>query len=204
MDIFLRIQIGIAVEKSGTELVAQHVLHGTFKGLGFHQSLVDSLLQMLIVGSKGEIDVIAAIDSGSSLLHGCLQVRQLVDGGIVAHNHAVEPKIATEDLVENLTVGHALRSVNGMIARHHTLTACLTDHRLVGQQDLLHQFLLVGITTATIAEVVLRTGADTFLQVTLLQTLHKGYAHGCRQIAVFAIGLFQTVEGGVTTHVDHR
>ena len=124
-------------------------------------------------------------------------------GNVIADSNVPSGKVYGT-AVENLTVGHALRSVNGMIARHHTLTACLTDHRLVGQQDLLHQFLLVGITTATIAEVVLRTGADTFLQVTLLQTLHKGYAHGCRQIAVFAIGLFQTVEGGVTTHVDHR
>ena len=91
-----------------------------------------------------------------------------------------------------------------MIARHHGLAAGQTDHRLVGQQDFLHQLLLVGIAATAVAEVMLRTGADTLLEVPLLQALDEGYAHHGRQVAVFAVRLFQTVERWRSADVDHR
>ena len=40
-----------------------------------------------------------------------------------------------------------------MIARHKGFAACQTNHRLVGHEYLLHQFLLVGI-AATAATAV--------------------------------------------------
>ena len=74
----------------------------------------------------------------------------------------------------------------------------------MGQQNLFHQLLLGSITTTAVAEVVFRTGTHTFLQVTLLQSFHKGGTHHSRQIAVLTVGLFQTVEAGGTTHINHR
>ena len=82
----------------------------------------------------------------------------------------------------------------GMIARHDALAARDTYHRLVGQQYFLHQFFFVGIATSAIAQIVLRAGTNAFLQVALLQTVHEGHAHYCRQVAVLAIRLLQTVE----------
>ena len=93
--------------------------------------------------------------------------------------------------------------MDGMIARHDALAASRTDHRLVGQQDLFHEFLLVGIATTTIAKVVFRAGTHACLQVTLLESLHKGHTHGGREVAVFTIRLFETVERGDTAHIDH-
>ena len=91
-----------------------------------------------------------------------------------------------------------------MVTGHQGLTASHTDHRLVGQQDLFHQLLLGSITTTAVAEVVLRTGTHTFLQVALLQTLHKSGTHHSRQITILTIGLLQTVEAGSAAHIDHR
>ena len=65
-----------------------------------------------------------------------------------------------------------------MIAWHDGYTARQTDHRLVGQQDLFHHLFLLCVATPAIAEVVLRTGTNAFLQVTLLQPLHEGRSHG--------------------------
>ena len=48
--------------------MAQHVLHGTLKDLGLYQSLIDGLLEMLIVRPNGEIHIVAGIDGGSSLV----------------------------------------------------------------------------------------------------------------------------------------
>ena len=81
-----------------------------------------------------------------------------------------------------------------MVAGHHALAACQTDHRLVGQQDLFHQHLLVSIATAAVAEIVLRAGTHAFLQVALLQTLHEGHTHDGREIAVLTVRLLQTIE----------
>ena len=64
-----------------------------------------------------------------------------------------------------------------MITWHQHLTTSQADHRLVGQQYLLHQHLLVGITTTTITEVVLRTGTYAFLEVALLETTYEGSTH---------------------------
>ena len=91
-----------------------------------------------------------------------------------------------------------------MIARHDALAASLTDHRLVGQQDLFHEHFLVGIATTAITKVVFGACPHTLTQITLLQSFHEGYAHGSREITVLAIRLLQTVERGDTAHVDHR
>ena len=105
---------------------------------------------MLIVGTEGEVDVVATVDGCGSLFNGALQVGKLVDSGIVAHHHAVEAYIVAQDVLQNLAVGNALRAVNGVITRHHHLATSQSDHRLVGHQDFLHEFLLLCITATTI------------------------------------------------------
>ena len=160
-------------------------------------------MKVLVVGSVGEVDVIASIDGSSSLLYRSLDIGNLIDGRIVAHHHTVEAYIAAEDVLKDLAVGYAADAVNIVIARHHGHTARQTDHRLVGQQDLFHQLFLLGITTTTVAEVVLRAGTHTCLQVTLLQTFHKGSTHDGREVAVLSVGLLQAVERRIAAHVDH-
>ena len=63
LDIALGIQVGLAVEHSCTELIAQHVLHSTLQRRWRHETAIDSLLQETVVGTKREINVITAIDS---------------------------------------------------------------------------------------------------------------------------------------------
>ena len=140
--------------------MAQHVFHGTLKDLGLNQSLIDGLLEMLIVRPSGEIHIVAGIDGGSSLVKRIFETGELVNSGIVAHHHAVEAEIAAQDVGQYLAVRHAVHGVaigieHGVIAWHEHLAASQADHRLVGQQYLLHQRLLVGITTTTVTEVVL-------------------------------------------------
>ena len=203
-DVFLGIEVGILVEESGTEFYAQHILHGALQHLGLHHPLVDGFLQILVVGTVREVHIVAAIDGSHSLLKRRREIRYLVDGRIVAHHHPVETYIAAQDILQDLAVGHTPDAVHVMIAWHDGHTARQTDHRLVGQQDLFHQFLLFGITAAAVAQVVLRTGPHALLHVVLLQTLHEGCSHDSRQVAVFAIRLFETVEAGCATDIDHR
>ena len=203
-DILLRIQIGILIEETHTEFDAQHVLHGSLEYLRLYQTLVYGFLKELVVGTKGEVYIVAVVDGGSGLLDGIIDIGNLVDGGIVAYHHTVEAHIATKDILEDLTVGHTTDAMNIMVARHHSHTTRQTDHRLVGQQDLFHHLLLLCVATTAVAQVVLGTGTYTSLQVTLLQTLDEGCSHHGREIAVLAIGLFQTVETRRATHVDHR
>ena len=117
--------------------------------------MVDGLLQVLIVRTEGEVDVVAAIDGSGSLLNGTLEVGELVDGGVVAHHHAIEANVVAQDVLQDLAVGDTLRAMYGMIARHHHLATRQSDHRLVGHEDFLHELLFVGIATAAIAQVVL-------------------------------------------------
>ena len=153
-DLLAAIEVGVLVEQSGTELLAQHVLDGTLQHFGLHQSLVDGLLQVLVVGTEGEIDIVAAIDGCCCLVNDVLQIGNLVDGGVVAHHHTVETDIAAQDVHQDLAVGHTPRVVHVVIARHDDLAARQSDHGLVRQQNLLHQLFLVSITAAAIAEVV--------------------------------------------------
>ena len=90
-----------------------------------------------------------------------------------------------------------------MIARHNGFAACYTNHGFVGQQNLFHQLLLVGIAATAIAQIVLRAGTNTLAQVALLQALDKGGTHHSRQVGILTIRLLQTVERGITHHVDH-
>ena len=99
-DVTLGIKVRLAVEEAATELVAQDVLDGTFKSLGLDQSLVDGILQILVIGTCREVNIATTIDSSSSLLNGSglftfnfsffTCQRQLVDGRIVADHHTVE------------------------------------------------------------------------------------------------------------------
>ena len=89
-DLLITIKVGILVKQTGTELMAQHILHGTLQRLIQHQTFVEGILQILIIGTMWEIHVIAGIDGSSSLFHRCLPIRQLIDGGVVAHHHTVE------------------------------------------------------------------------------------------------------------------
>ena len=169
--------------------MAKDVLNSTLEHLGLYQSLVDGLLQVFVVGTEGEVHVVAAIDGSSGFCDLVLQIWQLVDGSIVAHHHTVEAYVIAKDILQDLAVGHAPDAMHIMITWHDALAASQTDHRLVGQQDLFHQFLLVGIATTAVAEVVFRAGSHTFFQVTLLQTLHEGHAHGGREITILSVGL---------------
>ena len=150
-----------------------------------------------------KVDVVAVVDGSSCLLYGGLKSRNLVDGGIVAHHHTVEANIATKDILKDLAVGHTPGAMDVVITGHYGHTTRETDHRLMGEQDLFHQFLLLGIAATAVTQIVLRTGANAFLQVTLLQTLHEGCTHDGREITILAIRLFQAVKAGITTHVDH-
>ena len=129
----------------------------------------------------------------------------MVDSRIVADDHSVETKITTQDVVQYHAVSHTLLllSCHRMIARHHSLAACQTDHSLVRHQDVFHQHFLIGITSSAIAEVVFRTGSYALAQVTLLQATHKGHTHRCRQVSVLAIRLLQTIETRRAAYIDH-
>ena len=170
---------------------------------------------MLVVGTEGEVDIVTGIDGLSSLQHRLslssplfflLFYRQLVNGRIVAHHHAIEAQIVAQDVLQNGTIGYAGHcfACHGMIARHDGPAARQTYHGLVGHQDLLHQFLLISIAATTVAQVVLGAGADTLAQVALLQATHKRHTHRCRQVTILAIRLLETVKRGCAAHIDHR
>ena len=174
--------------------MAEDVFDSTLEHLGLYQSLVDGLLQVFVVGTEGEVHVVAAIDGSSGFCDLVLQIWQLVDGGVVTHHHTVEAYVVAKDVLQDLAVSDTPDAMHIMITWHDTLAASQTDHRLVGQEDLFHQFLLVGITTTAVAEVVFRAGSHTFLQVALLQPFHECDTHDGREIAILTVGLLQTVE----------
>ena len=91
-----------------------------------------------------------------------------------------------------------------MVAGHQHMTVGQSYHGLVRHQYLFHHHLLVGIATSAVAQIMLRAGTYALLQVTLLQTLDEGRAHGSREIAVLAVRLFQTVEARCAANVHHR
>ena len=170
--------------------------------------MVNSLLQILIVGSHREIDVVTGIDSCGSFLDRTVKAWQLVDGGIVADNHTIEAQITAQDILQYLTVSHTVDTLSRavghrMITGHHGTAASQTDHRLVGQEDFFHQLFLLRLTTTAIAQIMLGTGTDALLQVALLQSANKRCAHHGREVGILAIRLFQTVETGCTAHIDH-
>ena len=136
-NLLCAVQVGVFVEQTCTELMAQHVFHGTLKDLGLNQSLIDGLLEMLIVRPSGEIHIVASIDGGCSLVKRIFETGQLVNSGIVAHHHAVEAEIAAQDVGQYLAVGYAVHGVtigieHGVITWHEHLAASQADHRLVG------------------------------------------------------------------------
>ena len=151
-----------------------------------------------------KIDIVASVDGGSRFLHFVVESRQLVDGGVVAHDHTVEAQVATKDVGENLAVGHAVGAVDSMVAWHDGFASRQTNHGFVWQQNLLHQFLLVGISSSAIAQIVLRAGSHALLEVALLQSLDECRTHHGREVGVFAIRLFEAVEAGCAAHIHHR
>ena len=90
-----------------------------------------------------------------------------------------------------------------MISRHYGFATRQTYHGFVGQQDFFHHFLFVGISTTAISQVMLRAGAHTFSQIALLQSLYEGGTQHGREVSVFAIRFFQTVEAGHSTYIHH-
>ena len=68
LDVLLAVEVSVVVQKSATQLVAQHVLHSALEGLGLHQPFVERFLQVLVVGAEGEVDVVAGIDGQRCLL----------------------------------------------------------------------------------------------------------------------------------------
>ena len=82
--------------------MSEHVLHCSFKGFWSYKTLVDSFLQILIVGTGREVDIVSCIDCCGSFLYGSVQAWDLVDGGIVAHDHSVKTHIVSEDILENI------------------------------------------------------------------------------------------------------
>ena len=144
--------------------MSEHALHGTLKGLLADQTQVDGLLQVGIVRPVREVHVVAAVNGRSSLEHHRVDSllstallslftlhRQLVNGRVVTHHHAVETQIAAQNVLQNLCIGSTLHAMHLMVAGHDHTAALQTDHRLMGQQYLLHQLLLAGITAAAIA-----------------------------------------------------
>ena len=63
------VQIRILVEQTSTVLIPEHVLHGTFQCLRLHQSFINGLLQILVVGTMWEIHITAPIDGSCRLLY---------------------------------------------------------------------------------------------------------------------------------------
>ena len=148
--------------------MTQHILHGTFKHFGFHQSLFNSLCQELIVFTSGEVHIVAIIDSSSCLLYGIFIAWQLIDSGIIAHYHTIKTYIVAQDILQNLAIGHAISAMHSMITRHHHFAICQANHSLVRQQNLFNHLFFIGIATATISQVVFRACANAFCQIALL------------------------------------
>ena len=67
-DILFAIEVGILVEQTSAELLPEHILYSPFQHFGLYQSLIDSLLQMLIIGTVGEVHIVAAVDGCCRLL----------------------------------------------------------------------------------------------------------------------------------------
>ena len=192
------------VEQASVQFVAQNGLHGTLKSRWFNKSAVDCLLQILIVGAVRKIGIATAVDSRCRLVHGIRLVGNLVDGGVIAHHHSVESEIIAQNIDKYLAVSHTVGPVNSVVARHHHSASGKANHRLVRQQNLLHQLFLIGIATAAVAQIVLRASANALFQVVLLKTAGKGHAHRRRQVSVLAIRLLKPVERRRAAHIHHR
>ena len=66
------VQIRILIEQTSTVLIPEHVLHGTFQCLRLHQSFINGLLQIFVVGTMWEIHIAAPIDGSCRLLYRAL------------------------------------------------------------------------------------------------------------------------------------
>ena len=158
---------------------------------------------MLVVGTSGEVHIIAGIDCCRRLVDGVCQLRNLTDGTIVAHHHAIEAKIALQDVLQDFGVRHTVCAMHRMISWHDDMATRQANDCLMRHENLLHQLFLVGIATAAIAEIMLRARTDALLEVALLHPLDKCRTHHSRQIGILAVRLFQTIETGRAAHIDH-
>ena len=75
---FVTIQVGVLIEESGTELIAQHILHCTLESFGTHQTLIECFLQKLVVVAMREIHIVAGIDGIGCFLLDIVR-KELVD-----------------------------------------------------------------------------------------------------------------------------
>ena len=123
---------------------------------------------MLVVGTIGKVDIVTGIDGSRRFLCRGIESGYLIDGSIVAHHHAVEAEIAPQNVGEYLVIGHAVSTMDSMIAGHEGFAVCQAYHRLMRQEYLFHQLFLLGIASTAITEVVLRAGTDTFVQSAML------------------------------------
>ncbi len=125
----------------------------------------------------GEVDIVSGVDCRSSLLGTGFKTGNLVDSRVVAHHHAVKSEVVAQNVLKDLAVGHAVGAFIGMVTRHQRLAAFKSYHSFVGQENLLHQLLLIGITASAVAEVVLGACTHALFEVALLQTPYKSGAH---------------------------
>ena len=156
---FRRAEVGILIEESYAGFIGKYTFHGFLEICLADQSLIDGFLQVRIRCSLREIHVVTCIYSCCCPLHITVESRYLFDGGIVAHHHAVKAEVSTENAIDNLFVANAVGAMDGMITRHHHLAATFADHRLVGQENLFHEFLLFSIASASIAQEMLAASA---------------------------------------------
>ena len=131
------------------------------------------------------------------------EVGYLVDGTVVADHHAIETEVVAQDAFLDFLVGYTVGAMHGMVARHHHLTACQSNHCLVGQEYLFHQFFLICIATAAIAQEVLAASAHASAQVALLKSTAEGCAHHSREVGILAITLLQAVERRRAHYIHH-
>ena len=123
---------------------------------------------MLVVSTIREVYIITGIDGRRRFLCRGIESRYLVDGCIVAHHHAVEAEIAAQYVGEYLVIGHAVGTMDSMIAGHEGFAACQAYHRLMRQEYLFHQLFLLGVASTTVTKVVFRAGTNAFVQSAML------------------------------------
>ena len=134
-----------------------------------------------------QIDVIAGIYGGDSLLKRAQPTLNFGDGAVVADNNALEAQIAAQDVIQGFLACAAFLPVELVVARHHDAASGGADDGFVRQEYLFDKLFFSCVSAAAIAREVLGAGGNPFLQVAVLQALDEGGAHCGRQITVLAV-----------------
>ena len=132
------------------ETITEDDIHMLSPGDGFKWDQKE-----LVIGTMREVYIITSIDCCCSFFYNSLKVWNLINSSIIANHHTIETHISTKNILQNLTICHTSDAMNIVITRHHSYATCKTNHRLMRQQDFLHHLLLVSITSATIAKIML-------------------------------------------------